>query len=302
MVKKILKWVAIVIGSVVVLVAAVALAIILSTNNRMTKKYDLQPAAIQLPSDSASVARGMQFARVQCTDCHGDNLAGKVIIDDPAIGRIDAHNLTPGKGGIGGKYTDVDWVRSIRHGVNPEGRALMIMPSDIYHNMSERDLADVIAYLKTLPPVDNVVMEKPDIKPFAKILVAMGAFGEVWHAEHIDHQAGYPVAPAEAPNAEYGEYMVDIIGCRHCHGIEMNGAPGAVPHSPFAPNLTPGGPIASWSPEEFQKALRTGWTPDGKQLSEVFMPWKATRHMSDEEIAAIYSYLKSLPKMETPEQ
>lgn len=65
---------------------------------------------------------------------------GRVFLDEPAIGRFVASNLTRGKGGVGASYTDDDWVRAIRHGVGPDGKALLIMPSQEFFNLSDADV------------------------------------------------------------------------------------------------------------------------------------------------------------------
>jgi mono/diheme cytochrome c family protein len=163
--------------------------------------------------------------------------------------------------------------------------------------MSEQDLAEVIAYIKTIPPVDKEWRETPEISPMAKALAAMGAFGTYLAAEKIDHSAGFKDAPPAGPTKEYGAYLVSVFGCMHCHGLELNGGKSPEPHSPIAPNITPGGNIGYWSKEAFHVALTTGWTPDGKQLSE-YMPWKATANMSADELTAVYDYLMSLSPRE----
>lgn len=68
---------------------------------------------------------------------------------------LPAPNLTAGKGGIGATYTDADWERAIRHGIGGDNRVLAIMPSNYFSHYSDADLAAVIAYLKTFPPVDS---------------------------------------------------------------------------------------------------------------------------------------------------
>ena len=302
MLKKVIKWTLIVLGSIIIIVAVIIYGLISSSNKKMNKKWEVTPASIPIPPDSASVARGEHLAGVFCMDCHGDQFQGKTMIDDPDIGKIEAHNLTSGKGGVGGKYTDVDWVRAIRHGINKDGRALFIMPANAMHNLCESDVADIVAYMKTIPPVDHVVQERPQITKMAKVLAAIGAFGDVWSAESIDHDAAFEVAPASGPTSEYGEYLVNSIGCRHCHGEQLNGGKSPEPHAPFVPNLTPGGDLGTWSNEQFTKVLRTGWLPNGRQLSPQYMPWKATSRMSDDEITAIYEYLKKLPKLETAKE
>jgi mono/diheme cytochrome c family protein len=301
MLKKVFKWLLITVVVVAVILVIVVSSLIYSSNRKLNKTWQIEPAAISLPTDSISIAEGMARARVLCLECHGEGFGGKEFFVDDKLGRIESHNLTPGKGGIGGLYTDIDWIRAIRHGIGKDGRPLVVMPANDYQHMSEEHLAEIIAYLKTLPPVDKEWQEKPELKSITKLLAALGAFGSFVPAEFIDHEAGYPVAPLEAPTSEYGEYLVNIFGCKTCHGMELNGGKDPNPNAPFSPNITPGGNLGKWSEAEFHKAMTTGWTPEGKQMS-LFMPWKATANMSDVEIEAVYKYLQSLPKLETAEK
>lgn len=104
----------------------------------------------------AAIARGAHLEGVTfCTACHGEDLQGDLLFEAPGIATLYAPNLTAGRGGRGAVYDDVDWVRAIRHGVSPEGRGLMIMHSDAYNHLGAGDLAAVIAYIKSVPPVDN---------------------------------------------------------------------------------------------------------------------------------------------------
>ena len=92
----------------------------------------VQPAGgLEIPVDPALVDRGRHLVTVvaQCTYCHGPDLAGRALADDPWIGRLSASNLTGGEGGIGARFTDADWAAALRRGVNPAGRSLLLMPS-----------------------------------------------------------------------------------------------------------------------------------------------------------------------------
>ncbi len=93
---------------------------------------------------------------------------------------------------MGAAYADADYVGAIRHGVNPQGRGLMIMHADIYHNLSEEDLGALIAYVKGVPPVDQEIPERR-VLPLGRILVALGVFDSesipFIPAELIDHSA-----------------------------------------------------------------------------------------------------------------
>jgi hypothetical protein len=77
----------------------------------------------------------------------------------------------------------------------------------------------------------------------------------------------------------------------------LNGAPFGPPGEEVpSPNLTPGGPLASWREEDFIKTMRNGVTPGGRELSEE-MPWKYLGQMTDEELQAVWLYLQSLPAL-----
>jgi mono/diheme cytochrome c family protein len=92
--------------------------------------------------------------------------------------------------------------------------------------------------------------------------------------------------------------MVNTHECRLCHGQELNGGPFPDPTvTKISPNLTPGGELAFWSEEDFIKAIRTGVTPGGHELDPEFMPWKDYGKFYDDELKAIYAYLKTLPEL-----
>jgi hypothetical protein len=89
-----------------------------------------------------------------------------------------------------------------------------------------------------------------------------------------------------------------VSGCRGCHGLKLSGGRVAGPPGiPPASNLTPTG-LGNWSEADFEKALRTGKKPDGTIIND-FMPWQLAGKMTDEELHAIWVYLKSVPAQET---
>lgn len=218
------------------------------------------------------------------------------MVNSGAEGIVVAPNLTSGEGGRGASFSTDDWVRAIRHGVHSDGRSVLIMPSLFFDVLSEDDLASIIAYLQTIPPVDNVLPEtKPG--PMMIALIGAGPFTEGMSALHIDHEAPFPAAPAEAATVEYGAYLIEIGQCRACHGWELAGGQ-SNPGAPLGPNLTPGGEPGFWTNEQFVNVIRTGIHPSGRELVS-HMPWKYFRNMTDTELMAIRAYLMSLPKLET---
>jgi cytochrome c5 len=284
-VKKVLKWIGIVLGGLVALIVLIVAGLYISASMRLNKTYNISVEAVKIPNDPAAIARGKRWVSIYCTECHGDNLAGTVVFEDPALGHVDASNLTPGKGGIGKEYTDADWVRAIRHGVGPDGKPLLVMPSADFYNLSDQDLGDIIASLKRLPPVDQE-MRDPQLTPLGQALVGAGAFGNIIDAERVDHSGPRPTPVAPAVTAVYGDYLIRTVGCRTCHGASLTGGKDPNPKAPPPPNITQSGDLKTWSEADFINAART-------RKSE-FMPWKDLNRMTDDELKAIWLYLKAL--------
>ena len=153
--RQVLKWLGIGLGILVgVLVVAVASAV-LRGNSKLDQRYTIEPEAVNIPADATSIERGQYLAAVSCAGCHGDDLGGAPFFQDPAMGSIPAPNLTTGVGGAASTYSDADFVRSIRHGVGPDGKALAIMPAQAFWHYSDEDLGAIIAWLRNAPPVAN---------------------------------------------------------------------------------------------------------------------------------------------------
>src|SRR5712692_8476501 len=163
-------------GAGVVLVIGLAWASVLwISDSRLNQKVDVPREAIPVPTDITSIQRGQHLASAvaACVDCHGPSLAGKIFVDDAALGRIVSPNLTRGRGGIGSTFADADFVRAIRHGVDPSGRQLLVMPSDEYNHFSDADLGTIIGYIRSLPAIDTALPSN-EIRPIGRILFAVG--------------------------------------------------------------------------------------------------------------------------------
>ena len=224
-----------------------------------------------------------------CTICHGDNLGGKLAFEDAFLGRGYTANLTSGLGGVGRYYSKADWVRSIRYGVRPDGRGIIFMPSDYFNRISDAELGAIIAYLRSLPPVDNE-RTAVEINFAARLMIDLGMFGDVVRAARIDFRAQRP-----KPTADPGAYLVALGGCTFCHGPQLTGGQGPEPGAPGGPDLTPGGPLSRWSLADFITAIRLGLTPEGHAIQPKYMPWLGYRNMTDDELRSIWRYLRSLP-------
>jgi mono/diheme cytochrome c family protein len=274
--------------------AAVVLVII--GGAKANKTYDIPVESVAIPTGSEAIQRGEHIATVSCKRCHLDSLAGEVYFAAPGMLTIPTPNLTSGKGGVGGVYTAEDFVRAIRHGVARDQRGLMIMPANSFYYMSDEDLGALIAYLRSVPPVDNQLAERK-IEPLGLILFGAGMIPAPV-ASTIDHTGPRPVAPQPGVTAEYGQYLAHRSFCTECHGPTLNGAPFGPPGQEVAtPNLTRGGELIGWSEADFINTLRTGVTPGGHKLSDD-MPWKYLGKMTDDELKALWMYLQSLPALD----
>jgi mono/diheme cytochrome c family protein len=296
--KRIAKGLGVALGGLIGLLAVVFVVLLFTGRSRFNETYEVAVPAIAVPADEAALARGEHLvaAVAHCAYCHGEGLAGDIVDEGGAEGIIVAPNLTGGAGGIGADYGTEDWVRSLRHGILPQGRSAFVMPSMSFSQMSEDDLRAMIAYLQTLPPVDHELPETAP-GPLFYVLLGAGPLTEAQAATRIDHEAPFAAAPEAGGSAEYGEYLATIAQCTGCHGAELAGGQ-ACGDCPPGPNLTPGGELRGWSQDDFVTALRTGTTPTGRQLSD-FMPWRHFQQMTDSELAALWAYLQAQPARET---
>jgi mono/diheme cytochrome c family protein len=261
---------------------------------RLNRVYDVAGAQLAVSSDPAVVERGRHLATAlaKCTDCHGDDLGGKPLFEDGAIGPLSASNLTAGRGGVLGRYDDRQLDAAIRAGVRPDGRPLVFMPSQEYQHLSDADAAALISYLRSVPPVDRE-HPAPRVGPVGRALLLAGKMDLV-PAELVERGRARPPAPPSGVTREHGEYLARVGGCFSCHGPALAG--GLVhgpPGTPPSTNITPGA-IGGWSEGDWIAAMRTGRRPDGTAISEA-MPWKAMSRMTDDELRAMWLYLRSVP-------
>ncbi len=290
------KWIVITVGSVIGVVGIAVIAVFVLSQRHFDQSYDIQVASVPISQDSATLALGEHLVQIRgCTDCHGPDLAGKPFMEDPKIAMLYASNLTSGKGGVAPNYTDEDWVRSIRHGVRPDGKPLLFMPSQEFFFLSDEDLGAMISYIKTLPPVDRE-LPRSSVGPLGRVLFLTGKLPLV-SAEMINHEAPRPEVPPPGITAEYGRYLA--LGCVGCHGLDLAGGrvPGAPPDWPMAANLTPAGNLKNWTEAEFIQTMRTGVKPNGEMFNAA-MPWQNVAAMTDLELRAVWKFLKSLPPVE----
>jgi cytochrome c553 len=280
-----LRWIGYSLLGLLALVGVALAVVYVVTSGRMGRTYRFPHTDVRAARDSAAMARGRHLVEVigKCAGCHGADYGGNVISDNVPFGRLAAANLTPGRGGIG-DYSDADLERAIRHGVGRGGRPLVFMPAEAYSVLSDGDLAALLGYLRALPPVDRTA-PPPRIGPLPRVLYLVGNF-PLLAVEVIDHSARR-ADPDPADTVEYGRYLATIGGCRSCHGMSLKGD--ANPDAPAIDRER----LAAWTEADLFRALREGRRPDGTVLDPEKMPWVRSGQMTDDEIRAVWRYLRS---------
>jgi len=287
---RILKWIAISLGSVVAAAVGILLGLFALGKVKANElpEYSVQPPLI--PSDRASIARGRHLAEAValCTECHQNGLRGRDLGFPALVARLVAPNLTSGEGGIGGRYTAADWDRAIRHGIAKDGRKLVLMPSEYYSEMTDSDFGALVAFLNSLTPVDNA-LPPSRIGPLGIALIGSGLFS--FPADILNHAEVGQTTVARSVTAEYGSYLVTLGNCRGCHGPELRGKSSRIGPPP-APNLIDS--TRNWSLDDFRKTIRNGRTPEGRALDPQKMPWPRLANLTDGELDAMFEYVRSI--------
>jgi mono/diheme cytochrome c family protein len=295
---KVLRVIVIVGGAVLAFVVLGMVAVWFMGGRALERAYALPAESLALPTDSAALVEGeRQATLLGCSDCHGANLAGSMFIDAMPFVSLPAPNLTTGEGGVGAAYSAADFEHAIRHGIDRNGQALMIMPSYEYNHFADDDIGRLIAFLQAAPPVNNAL--PPRTVGLIGRMIAGVATGGLLPAARIDQTEPHPVTVQRATTAEYGAYLARP--CAGCHGPDFAGArvPGTGPEVPPASNLTSDAAtgLGTWSETDFATALREGIRPDGSYLNAA-MPSRAYALFTDEEVQAVWLFLRTLEPVE----
>jgi mono/diheme cytochrome c family protein len=269
----------------------------------------VSPAGAQGPATSDPVARGKYvFGATGGCGCHTEkdrplNSGGRKY--EGPFGTVYSTNITPDRQtGIGG-WTDDQIITAIRLGRRPNDERLVpVHPYTVFNGMAEEDLRAVVAYLRSLPPVNRANQPKKTIPLFESV------FLPAWLAAFAPRET--PPASAPTSGLARGEYLVRAVGhCGECHtprGVTqatdnsrfLGGSPKG-PEGDPVPNITPDKDSGlTWSEEEIAEYLETGNKPDGDAagglMAEVIEGTSAGyRHLTKQDRLAIARYLKTIP-------
>jgi len=242
-----------------------------------------------------------------CHSPHDDKIPGRPAVPRRELsgqqlpfaglpGQISAPNLTPDRDTGSGNWTDDQFARAIREGIGHDGRALfLMMPYQNFRQMSDEDLASIIVYLRSVPPIHNQTPKTEIIFP----------------VKYLIRSAPQPVTepvpePDTSDKLNWGSYLVARSGCNDCHSpaVRGQGIPGMKLAGGFtltegemsitSANITPDpSGIAYYDENLFFQAMRTGLVK-ARQLNPI-MPYSEYKYLSDDELTAIFAYLHSVP-------
>jgi cytochrome c553 len=321
--KLVLKILGLALGSVVLLGAGFYGWASMASGSKLAAVYETHSASFPIPfplteselvelgiesdpGDGIALERALERgehlinARYGCRECHGQTFAGGVMVDAFPIGTLLGPNITLGEGSKTAAYTARDWDRIVRHGVKPDGTPAT-MPSVDFQLMSDQELSDVVAFIRSQPPMFAEV-PAPTLGPLGTVLIATGQI-PLSAAQIPSHQVQHEsFPPAALVSVEFGRHLSGV--CVGCHGQAFAGGPipGGDPSWAPAANLTPHADgLAGWTLEQFRTALTAGTRPDGTALlppMTLILP--AGQNMTDVEMEALWAYLQSLPPTPTP--
>jgi mono/diheme cytochrome c family protein len=302
--KKIVKWIGLILLFLI-------LGVTITVMGRQNVKYDRPYPAITASTDSAVILRGkhLVFGAAHCADCHSKSNADSLIslgqdveltggfVFDLPVGKIYSRNITPDKETGIGNFTDAEIARSLRYGVHPDGTVIFdFMP---FHNLSDEDMTAIISYLRAQKPVKNKVP--------GNALNFLGKAVKAFMIRPVGPQGEVAKQITKDSSAVYGSYLANnVANCLGCHtqrtlSGEFTGAPYAGGNNIdgfLTPNITTDSSsrVFGWSKNNFVDRFRMG-----RLIPKSPMPWQSFGRMSDQELKAIYAYLKTLKPVKTNE-
>lgn len=264
----------------VVTAAACAFAthVVFSNHRAMERRHPLEPVAIAASTDPRAAERGKAIADVTgCTDCHREDLRGGLFIDDGWLhGRYYASNVTL----VAAARSDEDLARIVRLGVKSDGRGVVAMPSFGFVRLTDAEMADLLAFIRSRPP-GGEVQPPHHVGPLDH--------WDLWRGDKlklaIDYVAGERSKdPVVVQGHEAGRHLARIV-CAECHGGDLRGNG----WDSGAPDLRV---AASYDLPAFTRLLREGTALEGRKLGLMGKVARdRLRKLSDDQMAQLHAYL-----------
>lgn len=228
------------------------------------------------PIEGLRVAR-----RVGCLGCHGENGGGKELWGEPGKFKVFSANLTERRQ----DYDDTGIDALLRQGKTSDGHRPLGMPVFMFEHLSDREVRDITAWLRSIPAVANPGLKKTWLSDEVRKQIEAGTY------PYDDDKPTPGMDPPDAPPTDplaLGKHLA-YTSCTECHGRDLNG------WGPDDP--TPSLIVAkAYTPEKFARLMRTGIAANGKETETGFMSGVARGRLAiltDAEIDALKRYLDS---------
>lgn len=262
------------------LALAIALtALVYIASERHLRSFELPPAyTYPIPVDAAAVERGAHLTRTRgCRGCHGDDLAGQVMWEVAV-----APNLLT----LARDESPATLEAAIRHGIGRDGRALYSMPSYNFLRMRDEDLADIIAYLRSLPVVKKE-LPAPKLPFEIRRDIALGNDAAI--AAYLDRVPPLRGESLGDASLSRGEYTA-MTTCNECHGFGLRA------DSPWedesAPDLII---IAAYTEQNFRHLMKTGLALGERELDMMSSVARSRfAYFTDQEVSDLYAFLSDM--------
>jgi len=273
------KWLVRGTAGILTLLVVVIAGLYLLAERTLRRGYaDVPSQQFTAPTDSASVAAGERLAVLRgCLGCHGSALEGGVFFDEPFVGRIVVPDLTR----VALEYTDSELERAIRGGVRKNGRGMLVMPSDMFYNLSDADLGAIIAFVRSVDPGAGPETEI-SLGPLARGMLVAGVFSPAVAA--IDHGAPR-LDPGDGTDpVQLGRYLATTV-CTECHGTDFSGSSDG-----STPSLSQ---VLAYSIDDFTTLMREGRAVGDRELDLMAqVALGRFTHFTDAEIRAVHAFLR----------
>jgi cytochrome c553 len=276
--RRLLRWTGWGLLGLAVFVVFTALGAFAASEAVLRWPHSAPPAPVLAAGhDPAAVARGKRLATVMgCHDCHGADLSGRVFFDQPPLARLAGANLSQ----LLPHQSDGEIARAIRQGVAADGHSLWIMPSEAFAALSDRETADLIAYLRTFP-AKNGVQRAIHVGPLGRVGLLTGQIKS--QPKAIAAKRG--LEPVDL-GPQYAQGRSLARACVECHGRDLKGDAFVK-----SPDLAIAG---AYELADFEKLLRTGIAAGDRRLGLMSETAPVRFNvLSHEEIAALHAYLKA---------
>ncbi len=278
--KRALRWLRNGLLALIGLILLGATVVYVQSERIAKRTYDRALEPVSVPSDSASIAEGMRLATIRgCMNgCHGEGIGGRVFMDEPALARIVAPDISR----VIQAYSNEALARLLRFGIKRDGTSSMVMPASMLYHLTDDDLGAIIAFLRSQPITDGPETSIR-VGPMGRVGVVAGMFKP---AVDFDHAMERVDLSDPADMIAHGRYLA-LTACTECHGNDLRGWP-----SEGVPSLAL---VAAYSHDEFDTLMRTGVAKGDRELDLMALV-SQTRfsHFTPEEVNALHAYLQTL--------